>query len=160
MEAALENQRRGEGIEAELAIPIRDTQADRVRTILSLTVVRRYRTAVGMPDAPGPARSLPAPASAAGALVRVPAAEAEDMRLFLDNLRADLGSARASCATVARLFPAWAPAMARLTAEIAALDAEAALYVALAQAALAPAPGAGLPAFEAAGAGGRAAETP
>jgi len=82
----------------------------------------------------------PAERPAPAALVRVPAEEAEDMGLFLANIRTDLGLARQSAAAVARLFPAWGPAMARLTAEIAALDAEAALLVALAQAGLAPAP--------------------
>jgi hypothetical protein len=85
-------------------------------------------------------------------LVRVPAEEAEDMGAFLANIRTDLGQARQSAAAVARLFPAWAPAMARLTAEIAALDTEAELYLALAQAGLAPAPRTGLAGAETAGA--------
>jgi hypothetical protein len=97
------------------------------------------------------------PASAA--LIRVPAEEAEDMGLFLANIRTDLGLARQSAAAVARLFPAWGPAMARLTAEIVALDAEAALLVALAQAGLAPAPGAGLAASEAGAAAEPAGDT-
>src|SRR5579864_5662613 len=87
-----------------------------------------------------PAESLRSPTAHAAVLVRVPSEEAEDMGAFLANIRADLGQARQSAAAVARLFPAWAPAMARLQAEIAALDAEAELYLALAQAGLAPAP--------------------
>jgi hypothetical protein len=91
-----------------------------------------------MPDAPDLARPV-RPRVPAQALARVSAEEAEDMGLFLANIRTDLSLARQSAAAVARLFPAWGPAMARLTAEIAALDAEAALLVALAQAGLAPA---------------------
>ena len=91
-----------------------------------------------MQDPPDLARSV-RPRVPAEALARVSAEEAEDMGLFLANIRTDLGLARQSAAAVARLFPAWGPAMARLNAEIAALDAEAALLVALAQAGLAPA---------------------
>jgi hypothetical protein len=87
------------------------------------------------PDLASPARS-PLPAAAP---VRVSPEEAEDMGLFLDNIHADLGSARQSCETVARLFPAWAPAMLRLTAGIAALETESACHLALARAGLAPA---------------------
>jgi hypothetical protein len=101
-----------------------------------------------MQDVPDLARHIRCTVPAE-ALMRVSAEEAEDMGLFLANIRTDLGLARQSSEAVARLFPAWAPAMARLTAEIAALDAEAALLVALAQAGLAPAP-----------AGERAAEIP
>ena len=78
---------------------------------------------------------------APAALERVAPEEAEDTGAFLANIRDDLGSARLSCEAVARLFPAWAPAMTRLKGGLAALDAVAALYVALAQAGLAPAPG-------------------
>jgi hypothetical protein len=91
-----------------------------------------------MQDAPDLARRTRCTVPA-DALARVSPEEAEDMGLFLANIRTDLGLARQSAAAVARLFPAWGPAMARLTAEIAALDAEAALLVALAQAGLAPA---------------------
>jgi hypothetical protein len=96
--------------------------------------------------------ALPAPA-----LMRVSSEEAEDMGAFLINIRTDLRLARESCAAVARLFPAWTGAMARLTEEIAALEAEAQLYAALAEARLAPAPAGrtGLAAFEAASAGER-----
>jgi hypothetical protein len=93
--------------------------------------------------------------AAAPDLVRVPAEEAQDMAAFLGNIRDDLGNARESAEAVARLFPSWAPAMAALMAEIAGLEAIAALYLALAQGCLAPAPTprAGLAAFEAAMAG-------
>ena len=79
-----------------------------------------------MQDAPDLARRTRCTVPA-DALARVSPEEAEDMGLFLANIRTDLGLARQSAAAVARLFPAWGPAMARLTAEIAALDAEAAL---------------------------------
>ena len=73
------------------------------------------------------------------------------MAAFLGNIRSDLRSARLSCETVARLFPAWTRAMARLATEVAALEAETALYVAIAEAGLAPTPAerAGRAAFEA-----------
>ncbi|HEV3177660.1 MAG TPA: hypothetical protein VGZ72_16825 [Stellaceae bacterium] len=90
-------------------------------------------------------------------LVRVPAEDAQDMRTFIGNVRADLGAARESAEAVARLFPIWAPAMAALMAEIVALEAEVALYETCARGGLAPAPApdprAGLAAFEAASAG-------
>jgi hypothetical protein len=98
-------------------------------------------------------------AAHAAVLVRVAPEEAEDMDAFLANIRTDLGQARQSAAAVARLFPAWAPAMARLTAEIATLDTEAELYLALAQAGLAPAPRTGPAAAETAAAGGPAGES-
>ena len=115
----------------------------------------RSGRAGGFASAAGRAGGFASAAGHAAVLVRVPAEEAEDMGAFLANIRSDLGQARQSAAAVARLFPAWAPAMARIGAEIATLDAEAELYVALAQAGLAPAPRTGA----AAAAGGPAGES-
>ena len=74
------------------------------------------------------------------------------MATFLKHVASDLESARGSCSSVGTLFPQWRPVMDKLTAEIAAIEAVAALYVAFAEGGLCPAApdqSHGLAAFEA-----------
>jgi hypothetical protein len=78
-------------------------------------------------------------AARAGRLVRVHADDAADMATFLGHVASDLESARGSCSAVATLFPEWRAVMEQLTAEIAAVEAVADLYMAFAEGGLCPA---------------------
>ena len=77
-------------------------------------------------------------AARSGRLVRVHAEDAADMATFLRHVASDLESARGSCSAVATPFPEWRSVMERLTAEIAAVEAVADLYVAFAEGGLCP----------------------
>jgi hypothetical protein len=78
-------------------------------------------------------------AARAGRLVRVHADDAADMATFLGHVASDRESARGACSAVAALFPEWRLVMEKLTAEIAAVEAVADLYVAFAEGGLCPA---------------------